>query len=116
MSRPTLGTVALMQGSRSGFDYPQVAQVTPLIGDGVTPGGNAIIQGGALGFRQATIPFVLDDPDDVDTIRGYYEALSTQTYTDHDGVTTYSVVVLVFSAQERVGDIWDCQVTLVEVS
>lgn len=114
MSRPTLGTVEIMQASFSGFDYPQVAQVVPLLGDGVTAGGNAVLQGGALTVRQAALTFVLDDPDDVDTVRGYYEGLTSVTYTEHDGTTTHTVYVLAFAAQLRVGDIWDVAVTLVE--
>ena len=112
--KPTLGAVTIWQTSYGGFDYPTRGQVVPLLGDGVTAGGNAVLQGGALTVRQAALAFTLDDPADVATVRGYYEALDLVTYTEHDGVTTHDVYITAFSAQLRVGDIWDVSTTLVE--
>jgi hypothetical protein len=69
MSRPTLGDLELMELSYVGFDHPQRAQVVPLLSADTTVSGNAVLQSGALGFRQAQITWLADGQDDVDTAR-----------------------------------------------
>lgn len=114
MTRPVLGSLTLMQASFSGFAYPGRAQVVPLLAADPAATGNAVLQSGALGFRQATVSWLADSTADKDTALGYHHALSAQTYTDHDG-NDYVVRLIEFSAQLRVGDFWDCTATLLEV-
>lgn len=114
MSRPTLGGLELMQTAYSGFDYPPRGQVVPVLSDGTTPGGNAVLQSSSNTFRQATVAWVAATPADVATVRAFYEALSSQAYVDHDAVS-YTVRVIAFSASVRVGDYWDCSATLLEI-
>lgn len=114
MSRPTLGDLDLMQASFTGFQYPGRALVVPLLAADPSVGGNAVMQSGALGFRQAVVSWLADGTADKDTALGYHHALSAQDYVDHDG-TSYTVRVIEFSAQLRVGDFWDCTATLLEV-
>lgn len=114
MTRPTLDSNELMQTAFGGFNYPQSAQIVALLGDGSTPGGNAVLQQGALAFRQAPLSWVAASPAEVATIRALYESKEVVTYVDHDGNST-TVVVFEFTAAVRVGDFWDCTATLVEI-
>lgn len=114
MSRPTLGALTLFQASYTGFGYPARAQTVTLLAADPTTGGNAVLQSSALAFRTAQVTWTAMNPTDAETARGYHHDLSVETYTDHDG-NTYSVRVTEFSAAVRVGDIWDCSATLVEV-
>lgn len=114
MSRPTLGSLELMQTAYSGFGYPGRAQVVPILAADPATGGNAVLQSSALTFRTAQVSWVAANPTDMETARGFHEALSEQTYTDHDG-NTYQVRVTEFSAAVRVGEYWDCSATLTEV-
>lgn len=114
MTRPTLGSVELQQSTFAGFDYPAHVEVVPILGDGVTPGGNAVLQSSALTVRQAAIAWTSTDPTDVATIRGYYENLTPVTYTEHDGSTDHDVYVIAFAASSSFHDVWECTATLVE--
>lgn len=113
MSRPVLGAMTLMQTAYSGFDHPARAQVVSLLAADPATSGNAVLQSAALGFRQATVSWVAP-LSEVETARGYHEALSSQAYTDHDG-TSYTVRVIAFSAAVRVGNLWDVTATLLEM-
>jgi hypothetical protein len=113
VSRPTLDDNELMQTAFSGFSYPNNAQVVALLGDGTTPGGNAVLQQSALTLRQATVSWVAASPAEVATIRALYESKESVEYVDHDGNTT-DVRVLDMSSAVMVGDYWSCSATLIE--
>lgn len=114
MTRPALGSLNLIQTAYSGFGYPATGQVVSVLGDGTGTGGNAVLQQGALPFRQATVSWVAENPTDVATARGYSETLESVEYTDHDG-DSFDVRVIGFTSSVLVGDFWNCSATLLEV-
>lgn len=114
MSQPILGSLTLnLMESYSGFDYPGRALIVPLLAPSTSAGGNAVLQSGALGFREAKITWLAVGETEVATARGYYEDLSEQTFTDFSGVD-HAVRLTEFSAQARAGDFWDVSATMVE--
>jgi hypothetical protein len=100
----------LWSGSFSGFDYPNNAQVIPLLGNG-TSTYNAVLQQSALTARQVTLGCTLETADML-TIRGYFESREAVTFTDWDGTVTASRV-LDFTAAFGDPD-WDCTIVLLE--
>jgi hypothetical protein len=114
MSFPTLGSLTLHATSYSGFDYPSRALIVPLLAASSVPGGNAVIQSGALTLRQATITWEATSAD-VATAGGFADALSTQTFTDDEGAAR-SVIVFAFGPTDEIApDWWSCSATLVEL-
>jgi hypothetical protein len=103
----------LMDDQWSGFDYPNNAQVVPLLGDGVTV-RNAVLQQSALTLRQGTLSCLVETAD-ADTLRTDYEARSTVTFTDYDGATT-DVVILDFTRSLKFAGVWAVTVILLELA
>lgn len=80
----SLGTIdPINVGSWEGFDYPETAVITQLLGDGAST-NNAVIQSTALPFREATIGGVIQDSNDLAALRGYYESKDLIAFTDDD--------------------------------
>lgn len=114
MSLSTLDSNVLYETSFSGFDYPNNAQVVDLLGDGTTPGGNAVLQQSALTLRRATITFTAYTSTARETYRALYESREAVDYVDFEGTTT-SVRVLEFSSIfVGGGPWWDCTAVLLE--
>ena len=90
-----LGSITgiLVHSNYEGFDYPEVAGVTPLLGDGSSSSGNAVLQGGALGFREAAIAGTILGSTDAGSLRTYYQNKTAVTFTDDIG-TSYTVRVM----------------------
>lgn len=75
-----------------GFDYPEMTQVTPLLGDGTSATGNAVLQSSALGYPMAKIKGTLTASADLAYLRTYAQGKAAINFVY--GATTYSVVVL----------------------
>jgi hypothetical protein len=112
MTIPSLNSVTVLQGNTTGFNYPSNAQVVAILGDGTTPGGNAVLQQSALGFRQCVIAFDAE-ASDVALHRALYESKALVTYVDEDGAM-WGVRVLEFEASLSGNAIWACTATLLE--
>lgn len=111
---PTLDGIDLLGTIWSGFAYPQNAQIVTLLSDGVTPGGNAVMQSSALTFRQATISFKLEADADVAALRAIAATHEEVTFVDYSGASA-QVRVLELSASMAGHELWDCAASLVEV-
>ena len=91
----SLGSITgLIVSTWEGFDFPEKAAVQDLLGDGSSDTLNALIQGGALGFARAGISGTLTNSTDLGNMRTYFQAKTTQTFTDDTGAT-FSVNVCV---------------------
>lgn len=75
----------------SGFDQPETARVTPLLGDGTSTTGNAVIQQTALGYPVANVSGVITDSSDLDLLRGYADNKDTVTFSH--GADGWAVIV-----------------------
>jgi hypothetical protein len=84
-----------------------------ILSNGTQLTGNAVMQSGALGWRQADVGFSLDSASDVDAIRTLSETHAAVVYVDHLSVT-HAVRVLTFVAAMAGNDLWECTSTLVE--
>jgi hypothetical protein len=115
VSLATLDSLDLILTSYSGFNYPGNAQVVALLGDGSTPGGNAVLQQSALTLRQASLGWVAEGAADVAAVRALYESKEEILFVDEDEETRL-VRVLDFSANAHGGDLWDCTATLLETA
>lgn len=96
-----------------GFDYPEYATITPLIGDGSSTTGNAVVQSSALTLKEATISGTLTNSTDLSDLRGYYQSKGEALFTDDASNTT---VVRVFDLRiSRVFiNVWNYSCRLVE--
>lgn len=74
-----------------GFDQPETAHITPLIGNSSGAALNAVMQQTSLGFAKSTISGTLTDEDDLAVIEGYHESKETVAFVH--GSTTYYVRV-----------------------
>lgn len=74
-----------------GFDQPERGRVTPLLGDGTSTTGNAVIQQGALGFPAGTLGGVITSSASLALLRGYADAKDQIAFIH--GATTYQVLV-----------------------
>jgi hypothetical protein len=114
MTLMTLGTVIdLPDAEFSGFDYPNNAQLVPLLSDGASE-RNAVLQQSGLTMRQATLATTLDTADAI-TLRGYYESREAVDFVDHDGATT-SVRLLEFSRSMVTAGLWAVMLTMIEIA
>jgi hypothetical protein len=109
----SLDGITILQTSTGRFAYPPNAQMVPILDNGTQLTGNAIMQGTALGWRQADIAFSLDDEDDVDAVRADAETHEAIVYVDHLAVT-HAVRILTFAASMDGNALWACTATLVE--
>lgn len=117
MSDFSLGSISPLnvQGWNT-FDYPERAQVVPLIGDGTSTGLNAVVQQSALTMRESTIHGVLTSSSDVDTLQGYFEDKSSAvTFTDSSS-NTFSVVVFDLETDLIYPGLWTYSCRLVQVA
>jgi hypothetical protein len=112
----TLGTLSLgavdpvWSKSFSGFDYPNTAQLLPVLGDG-TSARNAVLQQSAPTVRQGSLACTLETADML-TIRGYYESREAVVFTDADGSVN---TCRVFDFTRTFGDPdWDVTIVLLE--
>jgi len=105
--------VEILQTSTGRLNYPPNATMVGILSNGTQTTGNAVMQSGALGWRQADVVFSLDANDDVDAIRALYETHEVVAYVDPWAVT-HSVRILTFEASAGGNDLWACTATLVE--
>ncbi len=115
MSVPTLAGITLLQTTFGEFLRPEVKQVIPILGDGTTNTGNAVLQGGAPGFLQASLSFFLDDRADVTTLRDLAETADAATYVDHEGETWIVRLLALQASLDGNSMLWACSLTLVVV-
>lgn len=109
----SIDAVEILQTSTQRLGYPPNAQMVGLLDNGTQTTGNAVMQSGALGWRQADIEFSLDDRADVDAIRALYETHEVVVYADPWG-DTHSIRILNFAASAAGNDLWACAATVVE--
>jgi hypothetical protein len=109
----SLGGTDILQTSTGLFEYPSNATMVGILGNGTQVTGNAVMQSGALGWRQADIVFSLADLADVAAIRSLSETHEATVYVDHLAAT-HAVRVLTFSAAMDGNALWACQASLVE--
>jgi hypothetical protein len=108
-----LGVVdGLIAQEHAAFAYPEIAQVTPLLSDGLHE-RNYVLQSSALSVRQARRSWVVVPTADMHTLRGYASTKEEVALVEEDG-TTRPVVVMDFDARERFVGYWDISATLVE--
>lgn len=116
-SAPTLAGNTLRQTTYSGFDYPDTIRLVPLLDDGTTFTGNAVLQQGAMALRQATLTVIAMSPSDLSTYRTIYQSRAAVTYVDHDS-NSFSVIVAEFTASvlegSEDGQVWVVNMRLVE--
>ncbi len=109
----SLDAVTIQQTSTTGMAYANAATITPLLDNGSFAGGNAVMQTAALGFRQCTIGFSVDDAADIVVFDGDRDSKDVVTYVDPDG-TVFSVVLFDFTRTMAGNGLWDCSAVLVE--
>lgn len=99
-------------GHHFGYDDPVTR--TQLIGDGDADVHNEVLQSGALGNRTAEYRLVVLDMDDINELRGYHASSEVVTWTTRFG-TTHACVVTGCAVTETTRDIWNVDLSLVEV-
>jgi hypothetical protein len=110
----SLGTATdLLDASFSGFAFPRSKEVLQLLENEVGTIGNAVIQQGSLGYRQASLSFTARDTTEKELVRGYDETGEEVTFIDFNG-DTRTVIVFDFDGALRFGDLWTVTVTLLE--
>lgn len=97
----------------SPFTHAGLITRTRLIGDGTLDSHNEILQSTALPNRQAQFRAIVFTLDDLNTLRGYHEAMEPVDFTDREGYV-HSVVVFELAVTEQ-KRFFDCTLTLVEV-
>jgi hypothetical protein len=111
LSLGSVGSGAVMDDRWTGLDYPNTAQVVPVLTDGTAqPAG--VLQSSAPGPRTGTLRCSLETADML-AVRGYYESREAVTLTEWDG-TTASVRVLDFTRSPIFAGVWDVTAVLVE--
>lgn len=98
--------------SWEGFDYPEIATVTALLGNGAAT-GNAVIQSSALTIRRSRIAGTIQSSSDLSALRAAYEGKTVITFTDDDAAT-YSVYVFDLQVNRIFPSVWNYSATLVE--
>jgi hypothetical protein len=115
MTMQSLGSIdPLLTTAYSGFDYPSYGTVVPVLSGDPTSGGNAVLQSSALTLRQAAVTVNAEDADAL-VLRGYYEAKTEVLFSDFDG-TESTVVVMDFSRSNIKDTLWECSMTLLEMT
>jgi hypothetical protein len=105
----------LLDASFSGFAFPRSKEVLQLLENEVGTTGNAVVQQGSLGYRQASLSFTARDTTEKELVRGYDETGETVAFIDYDG-STRGVVVFDFDSALMFGDLWTVTVTLLEIT
>jgi hypothetical protein len=114
MSAFSLGTISPFNvQSWDGFDYPENAVVTALLGDGSASAGNAVIQQSALTVRESRISGTLTNSTDLSDLRGYYQSKGEVLWTD-DVAATLTVRVFDLRISQVMPTVWDYSCTLIE--
>lgn len=114
MTLPSIGSVEILQTTTTGFNYPQNAQRVTILSNG-TSTGNEVLQSSGLGARSCVLSFRLDDPSDVETLRGLFASKAEATYVDEVG-TVWFVRVFEFEPSYTGNELWDCSATLLETA
>lgn len=113
----SLSTITPMIVSRwDGFDYPEVAKVTPLLGSAPGTVANAVVQGSGSGYRQAMVSGTIVSATHLATLRTLYLEKTEATFTDDAG-TAYTVRVFdlrITKLQVPVGVAWTFSCRLVQ--
>lgn len=104
----------LIAADHDGFAYPESAQVTALLSDGVHE-RNYVLQSSALTVRQARRSWVLVPTADMHTLRGYASTKEEVLLVEEDG-TERSVIVMDIAPRQRFVGFWDVSATLIETS
>lgn len=112
----SLGAVEdLLDATFTGFAHSASKELLELLENEVGSSGNVVVQQRSLGYRQARLSYIARSTTEKDTVRGYDETGEEVEFVDFDG-STRSVVVMDYSSDLRFGDVWDVNVTLLEIS
>ena len=108
----SLGVVTrLMDSGFSGFDYPNTGQLTQLLSSSSSE-GNAVLQDGGWGFRQATLDAYVDEADAL-ILRAYYEGRTEVAFVDLDSSVSF-VRIFAFERHMVFSGLWQATMTLLE--
>ncbi len=94
----------------TGFDYPENAEITALLGDGVST-SNALIQQSALTLREGRISGTFTSSTPLGTLRSLYEGKTASTFSD--GTDSVSVLVFDLVIDKVMPSIWNYSCRLV---
>lgn len=94
------------------FVYPEFAQVTPLLSNGLTE-RNYVLQSSGQIVRESARSWTNVSTADKEALLGYALSKEQVAYTEEDG-TTRTVIVLDFVANERWHDLWEVRARLIE--